>query len=238
MLTPTLLASSFRFKAFCVAVETGLLASLVLVTLPKPTFEALIPVAIFASVTLASRIFAVLTALSASFPVVTAALVISGASAVLPVPAKSPPNKILPFTDVPASGILPETICASTYVFTAFWVGNKLLLVPKLVLVDLLSVFSLAFNAVCCAKLTSLLASLVLSTLSNNRFVLALATVLAPVPPLISATTAVTLAALPVILPVKFAVMVPAEKLPDTSLFIIALFVFELVAAFVSSSAV
>ena len=34
--TPTLLASSFKSKAACVAVETGLAASVVLSTLPKP----------------------------------------------------------------------------------------------------------------------------------------------------------------------------------------------------------
>ncbi len=110
---------AFKSKAVCVAVETGLLASLVLLTFPKPTFEALIPLAIFASV--------------------IALLATTGAAAV---PVKSPANCNFPFVVASASTIVAPAIAVSTYVFTAFWVGNKTSLVPKLVIVDLLTAFS------------------------------------------------------------------------------------------------
>ena len=61
-----------------------------------------------------SKILSVVTALSASFEVVMALLVITGAAAVEPVPAKSPANLIFPFTVLVASGA-PLAICASTY---------------------------------------------------------------------------------------------------------------------------
>ena len=80
----------FKSNAACCAVLTGLSKSLVLSTLPNPTLEALIPVAIFASV---MAPVAILT-------FVIAPLVMNGASAV---PVKSPASCILPFVNASAS---------------------------------------------------------------------------------------------------------------------------------------
>ena len=81
---------NFASSAVCVKVLIGLSTSLVLSTFPKPTLEALIPVAIFASV----------TALFASLAVVIAALATSGKAAV---PDKSPANFTTPFVLASAS---------------------------------------------------------------------------------------------------------------------------------------
>ena len=61
--------------------------------------------------------------------------------------------------------------------------------------------------------LTGLLASLVLSTLDNPKFDLALEAEFAPVPPLAIATIPFTFVALPVTVPVRFPVIFPV-KLP------------------------
>ena len=64
------------------------------------------------------------------------------------VPPKSPANFNFPFTVEVASGVALALICASTYVLTAFCVGNNTSLVPKVVIFDLFTEFSLAFKAV------------------------------------------------------------------------------------------
>ena len=101
----------------------GLSKSLVLSTLPKPTFDALIPLAIFISV----------TAPFAIFEVTMAPLATSGRAAV---PDKSPASFNIPLLVASASETLAEllfelappfpdaTIEESTYVFTAFTDGN------------------------------------------------------------------------------------------------------------------
>ena len=61
---------SFKANKFCVAVETGLFKSAVLFTFPNPTLLALIPEAIFESVTAASCSLAVVTEPSAILTVV------------------------------------------------------------------------------------------------------------------------------------------------------------------------
>ena len=81
------------------------------------------------------------------------------------VPPKSPANWIFPFTKVVASGIVADAIWVSTYVFTAFWVGYKVLLDPRVVVVDLFAKFSLASKAVWVAVEIGLFESEVLSTL-------------------------------------------------------------------------
>ena len=127
---------AFASKAVCVAVETGLSRSAVLSTFPNPTFEALIPAAIFASVTFASKILAVVI-----FP-----SPITGKS---DVPVKSPDNCILPFVLILASGIAFEAIAASTYIFVAFSVGYfKSELDAKVPSVLLLATFSFEASAV------------------------------------------------------------------------------------------
>ena len=73
--------------------------------------------------------------------------------------------------------------------------------------------FAFKFKAVCWAVLTGLFTSLVLSTLDNPKFDLALEARFAPVPPLAIATTPETLVAfpdkLPITLPVIFPVTLP-----------------------------
>ena len=80
----------FKFSAACVRVLIGLSTSLVLSTFPKPTFDALIPVATLASV----------TALLASLSVVIAPLVTIGIAAV---PVKSPASFKTPLVSASAS---------------------------------------------------------------------------------------------------------------------------------------
>ena len=69
--------------------------------------------------------------------------------------------------------------------------------------------FAFKSNAACCAVLTGLFASLVLSIFPNPKFDLAMILVVAPVPPLTMATVPVTLVAFPVTVPVKFPVIFP-----------------------------
>ena len=63
------------------------------------------------------------------------------------VPPKSPANCSFPLVEASASTIVAEAIWLSTYVFTAFCVGNKTSLVPNAVTADLFAVFSLVANA-------------------------------------------------------------------------------------------
>ena len=100
---------AFKSSAVCCAVEIGLLASLVLSTFPKPTFDALIPVAILALVTLPSKIFVVVTLPSA----------IIGKAAV---PVRSPANCTLPFSEVVASGVVTVVIAPATNAVVAICV--------------------------------------------------------------------------------------------------------------------
>ena len=105
--------------------------------------------------------------------------------------------KLIIFASVmDASAIAVLTIAASTYVFTAFCVGNKTSLVPSVVATDLLAVFSLISSATCVSVLIGLLISDVLSTLLSAKLVFAAATVPAPVPPFTTATTPNNLLAL------------------------------------------
>ena len=86
-------------------------------------------------------------------------------------------------------------IAASTYVLTAFCVGNKISLVPSVVVADLLAAFSFVSKAACVSVLIGLFTSEVLSTLLRAKLVFAAAIVLAPVPPFAIATTPVNLPA-------------------------------------------
>ena len=82
---------------------------------------------------------------------------------------------------------------ASTYVLTAFCVGNNTSLVPSVVIIDLFAVFSFKSSAAWVSKLMGLFTSVVLSTLLSAKLVFAVAIVLAPVPPLAMATVPVNL---------------------------------------------
>ena len=101
------------------------------------------------------------------------------------VPAKSPANWIFPLLLTSASAIVALAKEESTYDLTAFCVGNKTSLVPKVVVVDLLATSSFKFKAVCVAVDTGLFASEVLSTLPKPKLVRAPASVVDPVPPLV-----------------------------------------------------
>ena len=81
---------NFRSRAVCVKLLIGLSKSLVLSTFPNPTFVALIPAAILASV----------TALVPSLSVVIAPIATTGMAAV---PDKSPANFTTPFVLASAS---------------------------------------------------------------------------------------------------------------------------------------
>ena len=102
--------------------------------------------------------------------------------------------------------------------------------------------FAFKSIATCCAVLTGLFKSEVLSILPMPKLIRALPALLPPVPPLATATTPETLLALPISepvtmpvrlpvtlpvrFPIKFEVIVPAIKLPDASLFTMVLAVF------------
>ena len=120
----------------------GLSRSLVLSTLPSPTFDALIPLAIFRSV----------TAPFAIFEVTMAPFATSGIAAV---PDKSPVSFNIPLLVASASETIvlllfelpppfPDaTRAESTYVFTAFTDGNLISeFASALILRDLLIAFS------------------------------------------------------------------------------------------------
>ena len=142
---------NFVFNAFWVRVLMGLLRSLVLFTLLKPTLLALIPVAILLSVIAASNNLALVIAPSIILAVLIALFAIIGAVAV---PLKSPASCIIPFVEVLASGntmaLLEATIfefktiaTLSTYLLTALVVGNLTMeAASKLISVDLLVVGS------------------------------------------------------------------------------------------------
>ena len=92
---------------------------------------------------------------------------------------------------IDASAIAVVAIAASTYVLTAFCVGNKISLLPSAVVTDLLTVFSFKSSAAWVSVLMGLFTSVVLSTLLSAKLVFAAATLLAPVPPLATGTTPV-----------------------------------------------
>ena len=69
-----------------------------------------------------------------------------------------------------------------------------------MVVTDLLAAFSFKSSAACVSKLIGLFTSEVLSTLFSAKLVLAAAIVIAPVPPLATATTPVILLALTLII--------------------------------------
>ena len=91
-------------------------------------------------------------------------------------------------------------MAASTYVLTAFCVGNKTSLVPSVVTIDLLALFSFKSSAACVSVLMGLLMSVVLSTLLRPKLVFAAAIVLAPVPPFATGTIPVNLLAFKLII--------------------------------------
>ena len=74
--------------------------------------------------------------------------------------------------------------------------GNKISLVPSVVVADLLAVFSLLLRAALVSVLIGLFKSVVLSTLLRAKLVLAAATVLPPVPPFATGNTPVIFDAL------------------------------------------
>ena len=102
--------------------------------------------------------------------------------------------------------------------------------------------FAFRSRAVCCAVLTGLFKSEVLSMLPSPKLIRALLALLPPVPPFAMATTPETLVALPisdpvtfpvrfpvrlpVTSPIKFEVILLAIKLPEASLFTMVLAVF------------
>ena len=73
------------------------------------------------------------------------------------VPARSPANWILPVAVVVASGVAPNTV-ASTYVLTAFCVGNNVVLEPNAAF-DLFEASSFNPNAVVVAAASAFVAN-------------------------------------------------------------------------------
>ena len=134
----------------------------------------------------------------------SAKLVFAAATVLAPVPpfaiATTPVNLVAATLTIFAFVIDPSAMAvvamaASTYVLTAFCVGNRTSLIPSVVAADLLAIFSLRSSAACVSVLIGLLISVVLSTLLSAKLVFAAATVLAPVPPFAMATTPVNLLA-------------------------------------------
>ena len=142
----------------------------------------------------------------------------------LAVPPKSPASNIFPLLLVVASCtefvMLPDAsakaLATYSVVATLVELSFKACVIPLVEFGRLTSPenigenkFAFKFNAVCCAELTGLFASLVLSKLDNPKFDLALEAEFAPVPPLVIATIPFTLVALPVTVPVKLPVILP-----------------------------
>ena len=134
----------------------------------------------------------------------SAKFVFAAATVLAPVPpfatATTPVNLPAATDTIFASVIDPSAVetpatAASTYVLTAFCVGNKTSLTPSVVVADLFAAFSLRSSAACVNVLIGLLISEVLSTLLIAKFVFAPAIVLDPVPPFAMATTPVSLPA-------------------------------------------
>ena len=96
--------------------------------------------------------------------------------AIATTPVNLPAPTLIIFASViePSVMVTPAT-AASTYVLTAFCVGNKTSLVPSVVVADLLAVFSLASSAACVSILIGLFTSEVLSTLLMPKLVLEVA---------------------------------------------------------------
>ena len=181
----------------------------------------------------------------------------------LAVPPKSPASNIFPLLVVVASCtefvMLPEASAKAfaTYSVVAIFVllspsdcVTATAAVGKTGIPVKVGEFKLDFksNAFCCAVLTGLFASLVLSIFPIPKFVLAFVLVDPPVPPFATATIPDTFVALPVTVPVKFPIILPvtlpvtlpikfeeitlALKFPLASLFTILLAKFALVALF------
>ena len=169
----------------------------------------------------AVAVFAKMAAPAISSLLIPPILITTGIDAV---PPKSPANKILPLLVVVASAtefvIVPE---ASAIAFATYAVvANLVLLSFKACVTPVVPVgnttspvnvgeakFAFKSSAFCCATLTGLLISEVLSTLPSPKFVFADVAELAPVPPLTNATTPFTFDALPVTVPVRFPVIFP-----------------------------
>ena len=129
---------SFKSSAVCVSVLIGLFTSEVLSTL----FSAKL----------------VLAAVIVLAPVPPFAIATT--------PVNLPALKLIIFASViDASAIAVVATAASTYVLTAFCVGNKTSLVPSVVVTDLLTVFSFKSSAICVSALIGLFTSDVLFTL-------------------------------------------------------------------------
>ena len=160
-----------------------------------------------------------------------------------PVPPKSPANKILPLLVVVASAtelvIEPEASAKAlaTYSVVATFVelSFNACVIPFVVLGNVTfpvkvgaTKFAFKFNAVNCALLTGLFASLVLSISDKPKFDLALEAKFAPVPPFVIATTPETFVAFPVTVPNKLPVILPV-RLPVTLPVILPLKVFAVI---------
>ena len=144
-------------------------------------------------------------------------------------PPKSPANTILPAILDVALGTPAAILVVVKELLTNAVVAIAVEISPALCVTAIVPVgsvgvpvntgdtkFDFKFNAVCCAVLTGLLTSLVLSTLPNPKFVLASFIFVAFVPPFAIATTPVIFEEVPVTLPMKFvAVIGPAEKPPS-----------------------
>ena len=153
------------------------------------------------------------------------------------VPPKSPANIILPAVLDVALGTPAAIFVLVNALFTNAVVAIAVEISPALCVTAIVPVgsvgvpvntgdtkFDFKFNAVNCALLTGLLASLVLSTLPNPKFVLASFIFVAFVPPFAIAKSPVIFAAVPVTLPMKLvAVIAPAAKLPSLALLTIVL---------------
>ena len=141
-----------------------------------------------------------------------------------PVPPKSPANNNLPLVVVVASAteLVIEPDASANALATYSVVANFVLLSLRDCVTPIAPVgsagnpvnigeFKFAFRskADCCGVLTGLLASLVLSMFPIPKFVLALTLVVAPVPPLTTATIPETFVAFPVTVPVTFPVTLP-----------------------------
>ncbi len=173
----------------------------------------------------AVAVFANMDAPAISSLLIPPILITTGIDAV---PPKSPANKILPLLVVVASAtefvMVPE---ASAIAFATYAVVASLVLLSfKACVTPVVPVgkttspvnvgeakFAFKSSAACCAVLTGLFKSEVLSMLPSPKFVLAAVAEFAPVPPFVNATIPETLVALPVkvpvTLPVRFPVTLP-----------------------------
>ena len=184
---------------FAEVAEVAELATLPAVVIVFNLSSVILP-ANFALVTAKASIFSVVTAEVPIFEATTAPSVNFGAAAVVPSPAKSPPNWMIPFADVVASGVP-----AVTAAFTNAVVAISVLFVPGAA-VGAVGVPVKAGEANGAAPVTS--ATGMLETdervVSDPLVIYLFANEVTPVPPLAISTVPVTFAAFPVIFPLTF----------------------------------